>query len=163
MLCTHTSDLDNWKSVSLSNMFYDEGINDVMVLSVEQSFSYQEDGSFLIAILLDTDGNFDTEFGIEDEESESDDGNNEEDDDPTFSAIARIDLDHQSSESENQPTLELGFIDLKRSSALIKAQVFGILEYESGKVLITHYPSTILIIDNWAKILKIEDPRSGND
>ena len=121
MLCTHISDLNNWKSVSVRNIFYDEGIQDVMVLAVEKSFSYQEDGTFLIAALLDTDGNFETEFGIEDEGSESDGSNNEEDDDPTLSAIARIYLDHSSTESEHQPRLELSFIDLTSSSALVKS------------------------------------------
>ena len=45
----------------------------------------------------------------------------------------------------------------------MKSQIFGILEYAHEKVLITVYPSTILIIEHWMQIHTIEDPRFGND
>ena len=133
-----------------------------MVLAAEKGFSFQEDGSFIIACLLDTEGKFQTEFGIEDEDANIDVSNEDEEDYIMFSAIARFNLE-QSQYKNNMPILEFKFVDYPDNTALVRSQVFGILEYSPEKVLITVYPSKILIIDNWQQIHKIEDPRIGND
>ena len=119
-----------------------------MVLAAEKGFSFQEDGSFLIACLLDTEGKFQTEFGIEDEDANIDASIEDEEDDTMFSAIARFKL-KQTQYKSNMPNLQFKFVDYPDNTALVRSQVFGILEYAPGKVLITVYPSTILIIDNW--------------
>ena len=81
-----------------------------MVLAIEKSFSYNHDRSFLVACLLDSDGNFENEFGIEPEFEGGSSNEDEDSEDVNLSAVARVRI-KSSTKAGNDPQLELSVID----------------------------------------------------